>query len=160
MPLSKRCSSRTWSAGSRVNPVREHDRSLDRYVGFGGFASISSTLRTRTYSKTESDVEGVLTFAEHVLMNARSLWVNATSGDKRTLQRALFPEGLAWGASGFGTAVPAARSVRYGLFRWSKMEWRPHGDPVAFIRCGVPPRRRVLGNNTDFLAICYFQTAA
>ena len=38
------------------------------------------------------DVEGVLTFAEHVLMNAGSLWVNATSGDKRTLQRARFPE--------------------------------------------------------------------
>jgi hypothetical protein len=51
------------------------------------------------------DVEGVLTFAEYILMNAGSLWVNATSGDKRTLQRALFPEALAWGASGFGTAV-------------------------------------------------------
>jgi len=55
-------------------------------------------------------------------MNAGSLWVNATSGDERTLQRAFFPEGLAWGASGFGTAVTCR------AFSQSKMEWRPHPD--------------------------------
>jgi hypothetical protein len=50
------------------------------------------------------DVEGVLAFAEHVLMRAAALWSNA-SLDDRSLQQAIFPNGISWTAAGFGTAV-------------------------------------------------------
>ena len=53
----------------------------------------------------ESDVEGVLAFAEHVIGNAAALWTNASADDRLALQRALFPDGLIWNGTGFGTAV-------------------------------------------------------
>ena len=46
------------------------------------------------------DVDAVLAFAEHVLMHAARLWDHASPDHKLSLQRALFPEGLVWGASG------------------------------------------------------------
>ena len=53
----------------------------------------------------ESDVDGLLMFAEHVLGNAAALWTSASAADRLTLQRALFPDGLTWDGTGFGTAV-------------------------------------------------------
>jgi hypothetical protein len=51
------------------------------------------------------DLEGLLAFSEHVLCNASALWTGASATDRRTLQAALFPEGLAWSPEGFGTFV-------------------------------------------------------
>ena len=53
----------------------------------------------------EIDVEGVVSFAEHVIDNAAALWTTADPPGRRALQQALFPEGLRWNQSGFGTAV-------------------------------------------------------
>ena len=53
----------------------------------------------------ELEIEGVLAFAEHVFRNLGSLWIGAESGDKRQLQEALFPSGMVWDGSAFGTAV-------------------------------------------------------
>ena len=53
----------------------------------------------------ELDVEGLLAFARHVLTNASRLWDNATLDQKLRLQGALFPEGLRFDGSGFGTPV-------------------------------------------------------
>ena len=38
----------------------------------------------------ETDVEGILAFADHVMANALSLWVNAPPEGKRAIQTALF----------------------------------------------------------------------
>lgn len=53
----------------------------------------------------ETDVEGLLAFAEHVISNAAALWVSASAGDRLALQRAFFPDGLSWDGRRFGTAV-------------------------------------------------------
>ena len=44
----------------------------------------------------ETDVEGILAFAHHVMENATALWTNASADDRKALQGALFPTGLAW----------------------------------------------------------------
>ena len=51
------------------------------------------------------DLEGLLAFAEHVLGNARALWVQATAEQRVRLQAVLFPEGVPFDGSHFGTAV-------------------------------------------------------
>ena len=53
----------------------------------------------------ESDVEGLLAFAEHVIGNAAALWMNASAQDRLALQRAFFPNGLVWDGAGFRTAL-------------------------------------------------------
>ena len=63
-------------------------------IGIGGTALISIRLG-----------EGKKTEAEHVLGNARALWVQATAEQRVRLQAVLFPEGVPFDGSRFGTAV-------------------------------------------------------
>ena len=53
----------------------------------------------------ELDVEGVLAFAEHVVLNARRLWSEYDLKRRRQLQKVLFPSGLHFDGEGFGTPV-------------------------------------------------------
>lgn len=53
----------------------------------------------------ELDVEAVLAFAEHVVLNARRLWSEYPLELRRQLQKVLFPDGLAFHGEGFGTPV-------------------------------------------------------
>ena len=46
-------------------------------------------LERSDFRSDELDVEGLLTFAEHVLENLSPLWINAGIGDRRILQTAL-----------------------------------------------------------------------
>lgn len=41
----------------------------------------------------EIDVEGVLNFAEAMMLDARRLWIEGDLGQKQRLQRVLFPRG-------------------------------------------------------------------
>jgi hypothetical protein len=52
----------------------------------------------------ELDIEGVLAFAEHLLLNVARMWTEASLDQKQRLQRVLFPKGVTYGADGFGTA--------------------------------------------------------
>ena len=51
------------------------------------------------------DVEGVLAFAEHVILNAARLWTEFSSDQKERLQRVLFPEGVTFASGEFRTAA-------------------------------------------------------
>jgi len=74
-------------------------------------------------AREQLDVEAVLGFAEHVLCNAARLWEQASLDQKQRLQASLFPEGLTFDGSGFGTAVtcvafaqlPVAAAAQDGL---------------------------------------------
>ena len=64
-----------------------------------------ATIELEDARHEEADVEGVLSFAEHVLTNAARLWMEATPEQKTRLQRSLFPEGLRLRDGKIGTAV-------------------------------------------------------
>lgn len=51
------------------------------------------------------DMDGVLAFAEHVILNAARLWIKFLSDQKQRLQNVLFPEGVTFAGGGFGTAA-------------------------------------------------------
>ena len=51
------------------------------------------------------DVESVLAFAEHVILNASRLWTEFSSDQKQRLQRVLFPEGVSFEGGEFRTSV-------------------------------------------------------
>jgi DNA invertase Pin-like site-specific DNA recombinase len=51
------------------------------------------------------DVEGLLAFAEHLLGNAASIWLELGIDQRQQFQRVLFPEGLVFDGESFGTAV-------------------------------------------------------
>ena len=61
----------------------------------------------------EIDVEGVLNFAETVILDARRLWIEGDLGQRQRLQKVLFPKGVTYDPeTGFGTAETAL------FFRW------------------------------------------
>ena len=53
----------------------------------------------------EFDVEGLLRFAEHLLNNAGRLWSELQLDGKRQLQAVIFPKGLRFDGTAFGTTV-------------------------------------------------------
>jgi hypothetical protein len=56
-------------------------------------------------AEEQIDVEGVVSFAEHLLTNAARLWIELGLDQKQQLQQVLFPEGLRFDGEQFGTAV-------------------------------------------------------
>jgi len=71
----------------------------------------------------ELDIEGILAFAEQLLENPARLWSEASPAQRQRIQVALFPEGVPYDGSEFGTAVtcfafndfPAFSEVRTGV---------------------------------------------
>jgi site-specific DNA recombinase len=52
----------------------------------------------------EFDIEGVLSFAETIILDARRLWIEGTLDQRQRLQKVLFPKGVTYSnQSGFGT---------------------------------------------------------
>jgi len=49
------------------------------------------------------DVESVLNFAAHVILNASRLWLESSSEQKERLQKVLFPKGVVFTKKGYGT---------------------------------------------------------
>lgn len=98
-------------------------------------------------TREQLDVEAVLRFAEHVLANAARLWEHATLDQKQRLQAALFPEGLTFDGSGFGTAVtclafaqlPVAARAEVGLASPTGFE---SGSPAWLASVGDSPSSR------------------
>jgi DNA invertase Pin-like site-specific DNA recombinase len=61
----------------------------------------------------EIDVEGVLNFAEVLMIDTRRLWIEGTLAQRQRLQKVLFPAGVTFDQkNGFGTAETAS------FFRW------------------------------------------
>ena len=83
------------------------------------------------------DVEGVLAFAEHVILNAARLWTEFSSDQKQRLQRVLFPEGVVFEDGKFRTCAMCA------LFKLLEM---PEGEKSRLatlpgIEPGLPFRK-------------------
>lgn len=69
-------------------------------------AEITVTRIERNDSELDAlDVETVLEFAEHVVLNARRMWSEFPLQHRRRMQKVLFPEGLAWDGEAFRTPV-------------------------------------------------------
>ena len=52
----------------------------------------------------QTDVAGVLAFAEHLLTNIGTAWLEASLAQRQQIQQAIFPEGLPFDWREFGTA--------------------------------------------------------
>ncbi len=87
-------------------------------------------------NKLESyDVEAVLNFAAHVILNAARLWTEATSDQKQRLQKVLFPQGVTFADEIYKTAET------YLLF---KLLQKSEGEKTSLatlpgIEPGLPP---------------------
>jgi|SRR5688572_17251571 len=53
----------------------------------------------------EIDVKGLLAFAEHLISNLATVWMEATLPQRQEIQAALFPCGLPFDGERFGTAL-------------------------------------------------------
>ena len=51
------------------------------------------------------DIEAVLSFAEHLILNAPRLWKEASVDQKQRLQKVFFPEGITLLDTEFGTTA-------------------------------------------------------
>ena len=69
-------------------------------------AEITVTRIERNDSELDAlDVETVLEFAEHVVLNARRMWSEFPLQHRRRMQKVLFPEGLVYDGEAFRTPV-------------------------------------------------------
>ena len=75
------------------------------------------------------DVVVVLNFSEHVILNAARLWTEYSLAQKQRLQRILFPEGVTFTESGFGTA---ATSLIFNLLQQPEGEKTRMATPTGF----------------------------
>ena len=64
----------------------------------------AETELSATYTD-DLDVDGLLTFAESVFVNAASLWRQSALDQKQRLQRVFFPEGLLFDGTGIRTTA-------------------------------------------------------
>jgi site-specific DNA recombinase len=60
-------------------------------------------MERREAATAECDIEGVLNFAEHVMLNASRLWAEFSLEQKQRFQRLLFPQGVRFQDGEFGT---------------------------------------------------------
>ena len=83
----------------------------------------------------EYDVQGILCFAEHVILNAARLWTEASPDQKQRLQKVLFPEGLtlADGAFRTGATCPHFKFLEKPEGEKSSLATLPGIEP------GLPP---------------------
>jgi hypothetical protein len=72
-----------------------------------------------------TDVEGVLSFAEYLLTNAASIWLEASLHQRQQIQRAIFPEGLPFDGREFGTAVTCLAFRHLRTAKVEEIVWRP-----------------------------------
>ena len=62
----------------------------------------------------------MLAFAEHLISNVGRLWTEATLDQRQRMQAAIFPEGLPFHGSAFGTAATCIAFNRLGGFESAK----------------------------------------
>lgn len=73
----------------------------------------------------ESDVKGILAFAEHLISNLASVWIEATLHQRQQIQAALFPCGLPFDGERFGTALTCLMFSELQGFREPEMVASP-----------------------------------
>jgi len=97
----------------RVEGAFLFSRSIDQRTYEEQSAKLREDLALAEMQRTEAqveqiDTEGIVAFAENVLSRAAALWSHASFADRRALQQAIFPDGIPWTATGFGTAVSSS----------------------------------------------------
>ena len=81
------------------------------------------------------DVEAVLNFAEHIILNAARLWSEYSLEQKQRLQQVLFPEGVQFADGGFRTT---ATSLIFNLLQQPQPEKTRMATPAGF-EPALPP---------------------
>jgi hypothetical protein len=77
----------------------------------------------------EIDIEGVLGFAETLILDARRLWMEGTLDQRQRLQKVLFPKGVSYSnQSGFGTTETILFFRWLALVQEKNEVWRPRRD--------------------------------
>jgi hypothetical protein len=72
-----------------------------------------SKIDHHTEALDELDVEGILAFAERILLRASDLWVQASLDYKQRLQQLFFPEGIAHDGNHFNRTAATAMLFKY-----------------------------------------------
>jgi hypothetical protein len=77
-----------------------YDRQLDKL----NEQIMVAEMQERDAKLENYDVEAVLNFAEHVILNAARLWTEFSSDQKQRLQNVLFPQGVTFAEGNYKTA--------------------------------------------------------
>jgi hypothetical protein len=92
-------------------------------------------MQERDTKLEDYDVEAVLNFAEHVVLNAARLWTEFSCDQKQCLQKVLFPEGVRFEDGVLKPPQPVCYSSCYRSIKEKRQIWRPYreSNPVASI---------------------------
>jgi hypothetical protein len=66
---------------------------------------VLAEMQERETKLEDYDVESVLNFTEHIVLNAARLWVEFSSDQKQRLQKVLFPDGVQFDGRDIKTAA-------------------------------------------------------
>jgi hypothetical protein len=94
----------------RLNEVFIYQQAIDRETYEDHLARLNEQLAVTQLELhdaclEELDVESVLEFARHLLLNAARMWIQASLDQRQRLQSVLFPDGLTYSDGAFGTAA-------------------------------------------------------
>ncbi len=94
----------------RLDEIFIYDRAIDRSTYEQQKDKLSEDLvlaeiELRETKTSESDIEGVLNFAEHVILNVSRLWLEFNLEQKQRFQKVLFPNGISFLDGKFGTTA-------------------------------------------------------
>jgi hypothetical protein len=101
--LSKRL---VYKAAIDESTYQEERHNLDQQIAFAELEHLEAR-------EDELDVQGALTFSEHVLSNAGRLWVESDLSGKQRLQQALFSQGVTF--DNHSIATPVTSSIFYAI---------------------------------------------
>ncbi len=96
--------------------------SIDEYKEMKGELDEELTLteiRANEARLEEGDLDGLLDFAESILLDPASFWLHCSSGQKQQLQEALFPEGVEFANGVYRTHVT---SLLFDLLQPTEVE--------------------------------------
>ena len=114
----------------RVNEVFIYQQAIDRETYEEHVARLNeqiavTQLELHDARLEELDVEAVLEFARHLILNAAKMWIQASLDQRQRLQGVLFPEGLTYAEGAIGTAVTCP------IFSYLDPTFRPQNGLVS-----------------------------
>ena len=98
------------SRAERLEEAFLYDRSIDRAVYERQRDRLQEELAIAELELhdaciDETEIEGLLAFAEHLITNIGRVWLEASLAQRQQIQRTIFPEGLPFDGERFGTAA-------------------------------------------------------
>jgi hypothetical protein len=142
----------------RLNETFIYEKAIDRETYQQQLDKLNeqivlAEMQERDAKLEEYDVDGVLAFASHVILNSARLWLEFSSDQKQRLQKVLFPQGVSFAdgiykttetclifklleeSEGEKTSLATLPGIENGFSIFEKRAEMPYKQAVSMLLC-------------------------